>query len=366
MPPAEAAEVSPHPTILFCAHLTSLRLTGRQRFESLSQLGYRMHAFDFESLERRSRLERVAGRVRGDAFSPAARRLFSRGFIAQVRATSPDIVWVEKAVLLEPEAIREARRIVPNAIFIGYQTDNPFSVRSSEASLWRSFVACIPEYNVHFVFRPNEVDNYIAHGARAVHITRHHYYPGLHTPPTAADEPLEYQHDVLFVGTAIDRRVASIARLMAERTIRVDVYGGLWNRHWLYYRHRDRFHGHIHEYGYAKLVAGSKICLGYVSASNLDQYTGRSVEIPACGGFFLGERTPAHEQLYVEGHEAEFFGSDEECIDKIRYYLAHDERRTEISRAGHRRCTQSRYSCVEVMRDALDCIVPDSTRPIVQ
>lgn len=349
------------PTILFCGHLSSLRLTGRQRFDSLSQIGCRMHAFDLEAFERRNRLERLAGRFRGDPFSFAALQSFNRVFDEHVREATPDIVWIEKAVLLRPETIRQARRIVPEAVFVSYQTDNPFGQRSNEIPLWRRFVACIPEYDVHFVFRPDEVHTYVVHGARAVHLTRHQYYPALHSPRTTADIPLEYRHDVVFIGTAIDRRVASIARLMAEESIRLDVYGGLWNRHLLYYRYRDRFHGHVDENRYSSLIGGSKICLGYVSASNQDQYTGRSIEIPACGGFFLGERTEAHARLYEEGKEAEFFGSHGECVDKIRYYLAHDRRRTEIARAGHRRCTQSAFSCVEVMNDALRHIMLDGT-----
>jgi spore maturation protein CgeB len=132
----------------------------------------------------------------------------------------------------------------------------------------------------------------------------------------------------------------------------------------MYYRFRDRFHGPIHENRYSTLIAGSKICLGYVSASNMDQYTGRSIEIPACGGFFLGERTEAHQRLYEEGKEAEFFGSHEECVNKIRYYLADDARRAEIARAGHRRCTQSANSCVEVMNDVLRQIMADGARRV--
>ena len=321
-----------------------------------------MHAFDFEGFEYRSRLERVAGRFFGDPFSSAALESFQEAFEQHVRAAGPDIVWIEKAVLLQPEGIRKARQIAPEAIFVGYQTDNPFSLRSSERSLWRRFVDCIPEYDVHFVFRPDEVDKYRAHGARAVHVTRHHYYPSLHTPRAMADAPPEYRHDVVFVGTAIDRRVASISRLMAEKSISLNVYGGLWDRHWAYYRYRNLFHGHVPESRYSLLIAGSKICLGYVSASNMDQYTGRSIEIPACGGFFLGERTDAHERLYEEGEEAEFFGSHDECVDKIRYYLAHDERRAQIAHAGYQRCIKSGYSCVEVMKDALSQILLDTPR----
>jgi hypothetical protein len=354
--------MSLRPKILFCGHLASLRLTDRQRFESLGQLGCRMHAFDFAAFERRSGIERLFGRIRGDLFAAKAAGKFNRVFVEQVREARPEIVWIEKAVLLQPESMREARRIVPQAIFVSYHTDNPFGHRSSEIPLWRRFINCIPEYDAHFVFRPNEVNTYVTHGAKTVHLTRHQYYPALHTPRVTAEVAREYLHDVLFIGTAIDRRIRSIARLMAEKSIRLDVYGNQWNRHAIYYRHRDRFHSQIHENHYSSLIAGSKICLGYVSASNLDQYTGRSIEIPACGGFFLGERTETHERLYEEGKEAEFFGSHEECIDKIHYYLAHDERRTEIARAGHRRCTQSASCCMEVMIEALRQIMPDAAR----
>src|SRR5262249_2738001 len=158
---------------------------------------------------------------------------------------------------LQPESLRRARRIVPKAIFVSYQTDNPFGHRSSEIPLWRRFIACIPEYDVHFVIRPHEVDIYLAHVASAVHVTRHQYFPNLHTPRIAAEVPPEYRHDVLFIGTAIDRRVKSIARLMAEKSIRLDVYGNQWNRHVLFYRYRNRFHGQIHEKRYSSLVAGS-------------------------------------------------------------------------------------------------------------
>jgi hypothetical protein len=349
------------PTILFCGRLTSLLLTDRQRYESLSQLGCRMHAFDFAAFERRSRLERLVGKIRGDPFSPVARQKFNRVFVEHVRETRPDVVWIEEAFQLQSESIREARRIAPEALFVSYLTDNPFGHRHDKP-LWRSFVASIPEYDAHFVLRSNEIDVYIAHGARSVHLTRHHYYPPLHKPRTTTEVPPECRHDVLFIGAALDRRVKSIARLMAEKSIRLDVYGNQWNRHILYYRHRDRFHGQVHENRYSSLIAGSKICLGYVSALNLDQYTGRSIEIPACRGFFLGERTQAHQRLYEEGKEAEFFGSDEECIDKIHYYLTHDERRIDIARAGHRRCTQSASSCAEVMNDALCRIMPDGAR----
>jgi spore maturation protein CgeB len=341
------------PSILFCAHLGSVAYASRQRFETLQALGCRMSPFDMEPFERRSLAERVSGRLRGQPFTSRVLERFERAFLEQVARTRPDILWIEKGVMLRPEGLRQARRLAPQASIVSYQVDNPFGTRAHERPLWASFVDGIPEYDVHFVLRSVDLENYRAHGACAVRLTRHHYFPSLHMPrPGNAASP-DRQHGVVFVGTAVDTRIAQIARLMGETSIDLHVYGGLWNRHAVCYRHWRRFHERITGDDYAALVSASKVCLGYVSASNCDEYTHRSIEIPACGGFLLGERTPTHMALYEEGQEAEFFETHQECVDKIRYYLDHDQERRRIAEAGRRRCLNSSHSAVDVMRDAL-------------
>ncbi|MBZ0310797.1 MAG: glycosyltransferase, partial [Anaerolineae bacterium] len=70
---------------------------------------------------------------------------------------------------------------------------------------------------------------------------------------------------------------------------------------------------------------------------NQDTYTRRNFEIPAMRTFLLSQYSDDLASLFKEGEEAEFFRSKEEMLDKIAYYLAHDEPRQRIAQRGYER-----------------------------
>jgi spore maturation protein CgeB len=62
-------------------------------------------------------------------------------------------------------------------------------------------------------------------------------------------------------------------------------------------------------------------------------------EVPAHGMMLLCDKAgmDAHENIFEPDKEAVFYDSIEEAIDKIHYYLKHDEQRERIARAGFAR-----------------------------
>ena len=68
-----------------------------------------------------------------------------------------------------------------------------------------------------------------------------------------------------------------------------------------------------------------------------EQIKGRNFEVPGCGGFLLTSPAENLGQYYQIGREIACFGSTSELIDRVRYYLSHEDERAAIADAGWRR-----------------------------
>ncbi len=102
--------------------------------------------------------------------------------------------------------------------------------------------------------------------------------------------------------------------------------------------------GEIFNEDFAKAFTCSKISLNFLRKINRDLHTSRSIEIPACKGFMLAERTDEHKKLFTENIEAAYFSNNQELLEKVSYYLSHDDERKKIVEAGYNRCINSNYS----------------------
>lgn len=60
----------------------------------------------------------------------------------------------------------------------------------------------------------------------------------------------------------------------------------------------------------------------------------RVLDIMACGGFVLSNRQPEIEEYFEIDREIVVFDSLEDCMEKIEYYLSHEEERAQIAKAG--------------------------------
>lgn len=85
------------------------------------------------------------------------------------------------------------------------------------------------------------------------------------------------------------------------------------------------------------VFAGSRINLNISLRSIHSGIPLRVLDIMACGGFVLSNWQPEIEEYFVDGVEIVTFDSLEDCIEKIAYYLIHEEERKHVAAAGRRK-----------------------------
>jgi hypothetical protein len=119
----------------------------------------------------------------------------------------------------------------------------------------------------------------------------------------------------------------------------------------------------VYDDDYARALSGARIGVGFLRRICPDQHTTRSFEIPACASLLLADRTEDHQGFFDEGREAEFFSSEDELIDKARFYAAHEPARARIAAAGRARCVSGGYSYLERLRPILASLTGRVSKP---
>jgi len=259
-----------------------------------------------------------------------------------------DVLWIDKGLSLFPATLEQFRRLQPRCRILGYSPDD-MARRGNQS--WQ-FLRHLPLYDIFFTTKSYNVAELRELGCgRVVHVGNA-YCPDCFRPMPVDKADFErLGGEVGFIGSYEAERAHSMARL-AQAGVPVRVWGGGWRRQaaqaGLAVERRPLLGD-----DYARACCAFKINLCFLRKANRDLQTTRSIEIPACGAFMLAERSEEHSRLFVEGKEAEFFASDEELIDKCKFYLAHDAARQAIAANGLARCVAGGYSNTARMREML-------------
>jgi hypothetical protein len=278
-----------------------------------------------------------------------------------VRQTQPQILWVDKGLTISPETLSQARAMAPRLVRVSYSPDDMLNPRNQS----RRYVASIPIYDLHVTTKSYNVAELSAAGAPRVLFVDNAYCPFTHRPLTVTPAEQElFGGPVGFVGTFEPERARTLL-FLAEKGIAVKVWGS-WPRKW------RRRHPHLRVMGmplygddYARTINSFDVNLAFLRKHNRDLQTTRSLEIPACGGFMLAERTAEHQRLFAEGLEADYFSSQEELLEKIRYYLMNPGRRQAMAAAGRQRCLEAGYSNVHRLKSVLEQVLRD-VQPLIE
>lgn len=268
--------------------------------------------------------------------------------LALARTPAPDVVWIEKGRTIEAATLRALRGRWPLAAIVAYSPDDMFNPRN-QSRQWR---ACLPLYDLHVTTKRHNRSELREAGARDVLVVVGSFDSLVHRPmPVDEATRTRFGGDVGFIGWPEPERAQSM-RSLAEHGVPVRIWGP-WAA-WHGTHPNLRIEGRpLWTDDYARAISAFRINLCFLRKVNRDRHTSRTIEIPACGGFMLAERTDEHLELFEEDREAVYFSSDEELLEKVTYYLAHEAERVRIAAAGRARCWSGGYAYEHRLRDVL-------------
>jgi spore maturation protein CgeB len=271
-------------------------------------------------------------------FGPVVWQVNSR-LINTAKQFNPDIVWFYNVTLISAVTVKKLRKLSPDAIFVQYANDNPFS-KNSKLGLWRNYLASIPYFDLHCVFRHSNIKHYQKLGSKKVSVLRSYFIPEADYPEPQELIPARYKCDVVFAGHYEDDGRVEMLEAICKAGFKLNLFGGGWTAATSKISADSPLKKFFPikpvtgaDYRYA--ICGAKVALCFLSTLNKDTYTTRSFQIPAMKVAMLSQYTEDLTTLYVPNVEAVFFDNTEELLDKLGSLLADEAWRETVAAAGY-------------------------------
>lgn len=265
-----------------------------------------------------------------------------------------DMIFIVKGNTVYPSTLKKIKTSHPSIQLVSWSLDDMYARHNR--SLY--FTYGLKYYDHVFTTKTHNLNELITIGAKKVHFIYQAYSKDIHVPHNECIENPEY--DVVFIGFPERERYESLLYL-AQNGIKVDIFGypSEWQKE-PYSTHHENLIMHAKGvYGpeYAKTIGSAKVSLCFLRKINRDQHTSRSIEIPACGGFMISERTAEHLDLFAEDKEAVYFDNNVELLENVKSYLENDTIRKQIAERAYNRCISSEYSYDDMALKILKLVV---------
>lgn len=331
--------------------------------EVLKDLGHEVSALD--SFMRWDGINPVSRRIQQSLCAGPVVSALNSEVLREASRFRPELVWAEKQEFLTPETWQSLRS--GGARLLHYTPDPYFTLGWKRTRLMDE---SLPLFEYLVTSKQYELDAYSKFPGKVIYVPLGFgdlaHRPAL--PVNAADYG-RYQSDVSFIGGWEPRRESLLDLVSSIAEMRLKIWGYGWDHlgdgrttarrlfamrrnaggQGFTIRHNPRLAAcvqgsEIYDEEYAWAISSARIGLGFLRKICPDQHTTRTFEIPACGSMLLADRTDEHQDFFEEGTEAEFFSSDDEMIDKLRFYSLNEKARGQIASRGFVRCHSSGYS----------------------
>ena len=91
---------------------------------------------------------------------------------------------------------------------------------------------------------------------------------------------------------------------------------------------------------YADRYKRSKLSLSFSKAHGINVVNARPFEVLSCGAMLLEQESPELAKLFIPGVDYVEWITNDDLLEKVRYYLTHDDERTLIASNGYKKATE--------------------------
>lgn len=267
-----------------------------------------------------------------------------------VDSNSFDCIWIDKGIFVSGDTLKYIKNNYPKTVIIGYSPDN-MAERHNQSL---HFIESLPYYDFYVTTKSYIVESLKSMGAKRVIFVNNAFEKTFHHPyEISSADKRRLGGTVGFIGSWEKERFESM-KYLADHGVQVRVWGG---GKWVQYK--DKIPNLVVEgkglfsEDYNKALSAFDISLCFLRKINFDQQTTRTMEIPACNSMLMAERTAEHQALFEENKEAVFFSSNEELLEKCKYYIDNLDKCHQIAHSGLLRCNNSGYSNEDTIRSIL-------------
>lgn len=261
-----------------------------------------------------------------------------------------DIIFLYSAELIYPRTVKKLKK--QGAYIAIYHNDNPFS-EGAKKYRYRHFIKSIKFSDIAYAYRKSNISDYLKYGAKNAKLLMSYYIANKNYYVNDDDIKINVP-DVCFVGHyEDDGRLDYIYKLL-EKGIQVgvpEVWKGVCGARENLVFLADTLNK------YNEILNKTKIAIVFLSSLNKDTYTRRCFEIPAVKTMMVAPYTEDIAAMFKNGEEAVLFNNAEEFVEKINYFIKHEDERKVIAENGYIRLKKDGHE----VTDRLKSIIMDWT-----
>lgn len=232
-----------------------------------------------------------------------------------------------------------------NIFLTEYFNDDPFSDKRLKF-YYRLFKNTINIFDIHYVYRKRNIDDFKKHGALMVFHCPPAYVPWRHFK---IDSGSKFIYDAVFIGHWEDDWRVKCLEAIQQQGYDVMIKGGMWNsviKDSNSLKNLYPING-IYDNEYNQLYGNALAGICFFSKINRDTWTERALEIIAVGGVLVCERTIEAETYFKDREEAFYFSTIEELIEIIKFLKTNPEIREKVKNSGFEKLKNGNHSVLD-------------------